>query len=80
MMGKFPPAGATIVITISVSAPLVLIYFALDRIKRLEARLRAIEEILPTSRSGLLSLEVVSISCYRLLSVAAHLHSSPLMT
>ena len=44
MMGRFSPAGATIAITIGVSAPLVLIYFALDRIKRLEERLRAIEE------------------------------------
>ena len=43
-MGRFSPAGATIAITIGVSAPLVLIYFALDRIKRLEERLRAIEE------------------------------------
>jgi hypothetical protein len=43
-MGRFSPAGATIAITTGVSAPLVLIYFALDRIKHLEERLRAIEE------------------------------------
>jgi hypothetical protein len=43
-MGRFPPAWASTAVILGVSASIVLVYFALDRIERLEERQRAIEQ------------------------------------